>query len=80
MFHQYVIRTPDRDQLASRLARAAITTAVHYPLPVHRMPAYARDLHLPHTETAAAQVLSLPVHPRLSAEDLTRIATAVNTT
>jgi hypothetical protein len=78
VFHQYVIRTPDRDRLAARLTHARIGTAVHYPTPVHRTPAYARGADLPQTDTAAAQVLSLPVHPALSRHDLTRIPTVVN--
>jgi dTDP-4-amino-4,6-dideoxygalactose transaminase len=78
VFHQYVIRVTARDEVARKLERAGIRTAVHYPIPVHRTPAYLRDVPLPYTDRAAAEVLSLPVHPSLHSDDLTRIAGAVN--
>lgn len=77
-FHQYVVRSTERDTLATRLRQDGITTAVHYPIPVHRTAAYRVDTALPHTELAAAQVLSLPVHPGLSDADLARIVEAAN--
>jgi dTDP-4-amino-4,6-dideoxygalactose transaminase len=78
-YHQYTVRvTGDRDTLARRAARHGITTAVYYPNPVHRTPAYQQTLDLPHTERATKQVLSLPVHPGLTPGELTRIIAAVN--
>ena len=52
---------------------------VYYPIPNHRLPSFALALDLPQTERAAREVLSLPVHPSLSDDDLDRIVTAVNT-
>jgi perosamine synthetase len=80
-YHQYTIRVPgDRDTLAQRAARHGVTTAAYYPTPVHRTPAYHRhELPLPQTDRAAAEVLSLPVHPALTAHDLTRIIEVINT-
>ncbi len=78
VFHQYVIRHDRRDWLAARLSAAGIDTAVHYPVPVHQSPAYRREAALAHTDAAARQVLSLPVHPQLSTTDLERIAEVVN--
>ncbi|WP_433294423.1 DegT/DnrJ/EryC1/StrS family aminotransferase [Actinoplanes sp. CA-030573] len=78
VYHQYVIRHPDRDQLRARLAGEGIETAVHYPSPVHRSAAYGRRLDLPCTEQAVTEVLSLPVHPHLGKHDLDRLITAVN--
>jgi len=50
-----------------------------YPVPNHRLLPFQVDVDLPETELAAAQCLSLPVHPSLSQDDLERIVTAVNT-
>ena len=55
-----------------------IGSGVYYPIPNHRLPAYARTQDLPETERAARECLSLPVHPSLSQADLERIAEAVN--
>lgn len=80
-YHQYTIRVPgNRDTIAQRATRHGVTTAVYYPTPVHQTPAYHRhQLSLPQTERAAAEVLSLPVHPALTAHDLTRIIEVINT-
>ncbi|MFJ8443856.1 DegT/DnrJ/EryC1/StrS family aminotransferase [Kitasatospora griseola] len=79
VYHQYVVRVPGaRDHLRDCLADAGIGTAVHYPTPIHRMPAYNLDLDLPHAEQASREVLSLPVHPSLTDDDLASIAKAVN--
>lgn len=71
VFHQYVLRCPDRDGLQARLRAAGIGTNVHYPVPVHLQPAYRGRLAtgpggLGRTEAAAAAVLSLPMFPQLS--------------
>jgi dTDP-4-amino-4,6-dideoxygalactose transaminase len=71
VFHQYVIRLPERDGLRESLRRAGIGTGIHYPVPVHQQPAYARRLPcgpsgLGVTERAAPQILSLPIYPQLS--------------
>ncbi|GAB3667930.1 DegT/DnrJ/EryC1/StrS family aminotransferase [Actinocorallia lasiicapitis] len=78
VFHQYTVRLPDRDAAQQRLTEAGISSAVYYPTPIHRLPAFALTLDLPETERAAAEALSLPVHPALSGDDLDRIVTAVN--
>ncbi len=81
VYHQYTIRVPqDRDGFAKALAdEHGIGTGVYYPIPNHRLPSFRLTLDLPETERAAQQVLSLPVHPSLSPDDLERIAQAVNT-
>src|SRR5438270_3915712 len=71
VFHQYVIRLPKRDALRERLRAAGIGSAIHYPVPVHKQPAYAGRLAcgpsaLGVTERAAPQILSLPIYPQLS--------------
>jgi dTDP-4-amino-4,6-dideoxygalactose transaminase len=81
VYHQYTIRVPqDRDGFAKALAEEhGIGTGVYYPIPNHRLPSFALTLDLPVTETAAQQVLSLPVHPSLTTAELERIVQGVNT-
>jgi dTDP-4-amino-4,6-dideoxygalactose transaminase len=70
VYHLYVVRTAERDALKEHLARAGIATAIHYPVPIHLQPAYAPlrmgPGSLPNTERAAAEILSLPMHPSIS--------------
>ena len=77
VWHQYTVRAPDRDRLRSRLAERGVGTGVYYPTPIHRLPAYDLELDLPVTEQAAAEVLSLPVHPALSKAQLEHVVTAL---
>jgi len=82
VFHQYVVRTANRDRLISHLAAAGIDAAVHYPAPVHLQPAYRGRLPmapegLPVTEMVSGQILSLPVHPHLADAELHRVIAAV---
>ncbi|HET8978907.1 MAG TPA: DegT/DnrJ/EryC1/StrS family aminotransferase [Solirubrobacteraceae bacterium] len=81
VFHQFVVRCADRDGLRRHLTRRGIETAVHYPVPIHLTPAYAgsQPRSLPTAETLAAEILSLPIHPRLAPEEITRTAGAVAT-
>ena len=80
VYHQYTMRVPvDRDSFAKALlAEHDIGTGVYYPTPVHRLPAFASPRDLPATERAAGEVLSLPIHPSLSQDDLHRVVEAVN--
>lgn len=75
VYHQYVVRTPNRDALRSFLASRGIPTAIHYPQAVHQQPAYRDRVAIgyggmPETERAAQEVLSLPMHPHLLDEDI----------
>ncbi|WP_186760177.1 DegT/DnrJ/EryC1/StrS aminotransferase family protein [Arthrobacter alpinus] len=81
VYHQYTIRVPQgRDQMHARLrSEFNIGSGVYYPVPNHRLPSFNRKQELPNTEIAAQEVLSLPVHPSLTPNDLERIVTAVNT-
>jgi dTDP-4-amino-4,6-dideoxygalactose transaminase len=81
VYHLYVIRTAERDALAAHLREKGIGTGVHYPVPVHRQPAYAHLGYgpgsLPATEAAAAEVLSLPMYPDLAEEAVDGVAVAI---
>ena len=84
VYHQYTIRVPeDRDGFVAALkSEHNVGAGVYYPIPNHRLPSlapFAPGLDLPETERAAREVVSLPVHPSLSQDDLDRIVTAVNT-
>lgn len=83
VYHQYTIRVPeDRDGFVRALRdEYQVGSGVYYPIPNHRLPSlasFAPGLELPETERAAAEVISLPVHPSLSDGDLERIVSAVN--
>src|SRR6185312_8240418 len=83
VYHQYTIRVlDDRDGFAKALKEEHnVGSGVYYPIPNHRLASlapYAPGLDLPETEKAAREVVSLPVHPSLSRDDLERIVSAVN--
>ena len=85
VFHQYVVRTPRRDELRAALDRASIGTTIHYPVPVHLQPAYRGRVALDpgglgESERAAREVLSLPMFPELGAADVARVVAAVRAT
>jgi dTDP-4-amino-4,6-dideoxygalactose transaminase len=79
VFHQYVVATHARDALREHLAAQGIATAIHYPVPIHRTDAYASfgAGSLPVSETLAEESCSLPMHPSLTAEEIERVAAAV---
>jgi perosamine synthetase len=80
VYHQYTVRVAgDRDGLQEYLRAAGVGSAVYYPTPIHRLAPYV-DVRadLPETDRAAAEVLSLPVYPSLSEDELGRVAGAVN--
>jgi dTDP-4-amino-4,6-dideoxygalactose transaminase len=81
VYHIYAIRTSERQVWQDALQKQGIHTGIHYPIPVHLLPAYA-DLgyqrgQFPHAEQAAAEVLSLPMYPELSAAQRETVCRAV---
>ncbi|MHC1783129.1 MAG: DegT/DnrJ/EryC1/StrS family aminotransferase [Anaerolineaceae bacterium] len=84
VYHQYTIRVPGgkRDALRTFLQENEIGSEVYYPVPIHKQSFYISELgykdSLPETEKAAEEVLSLPVHPGLSQEDLEKVAGKIN--
>ncbi len=77
VYHLYVVRSRQRDSLREQLQNRGIGTAIHYPVPVHRQPAYAAaETVLPVTEHLAGKILSLPMHPFLSDDDVARVIDA----
>jgi perosamine synthetase len=78
VYHQYTVRSEQRQDLIGRLESSRIGFAIFYEHPVHRLPAFCRTDLLRETDRAAASVVSLPVHPQLSQADLNRIVEVVN--
>lgn len=82
VFHQYTIRVPGRrDELQRKLAERDVESRVYYPKPVHLQPLYQGlgydTVRLPVSERLSQEVLSLPVHPGLTDDDLLRVIESV---
>jgi dTDP-4-amino-4,6-dideoxygalactose transaminase len=81
VYHVYAVRTPERDMLAADLQAQGVQTGIHYPIPVHLQKAYADPRYtvgdFPNSERAAAQVLSLPMFPEMTAAQIEEVAAAV---
>ena len=82
VYHLYVIRTNQRDAIQADLRGLGVATGIHYPVPVHRQPAYHQRLRLwdgcPETDKAAQQVLSLPLYPELTDDQVAAVCKALN--
>jgi dTDP-4-amino-4,6-dideoxygalactose transaminase len=74
VYHLFVVRTPRRDALLAHLQAHGIEVGIHYPLSLHRQPVYLKlgyaDVVLPEAERAASEVLSLPMYPELTMEQV----------
>ena len=81
VYYVYVVQVRNRDQFRQELEREGIATAIHYPIPIHLQPAcahygYQRGM-LPVTETVTERIVSLPMYPELSAEQIQTIVNVV---
>jgi dTDP-4-amino-4,6-dideoxygalactose transaminase len=78
VYHLYVIRTNDRDGMMNHLKKAAIGTGIHYPIPLHLQKAYASMNYslgdFPVAGRVAAEIVSLPMFPQLTADQQARVA------
>ncbi len=81
VYHLFAIRSASRDALRTHLAGAGVDTLVHYPVPLHEQPALSEyaTAACPEAARAGRELLSLPLHPRLTDADATHIAEAVGT-
>jgi dTDP-4-amino-4,6-dideoxygalactose transaminase len=81
VYHQYVVRTRHRDHLRQYLKERGIETLIHYPIPIHRQPAYSGRIKcaasMVHTERVVTEILSLPIYPELSSESVHTVCDAV---
>jgi dTDP-4-amino-4,6-dideoxygalactose transaminase len=77
VWHLFVVRTPEREDLQARLSGQGIASGIHYPVPLHRQPAYAYlgvpAGSLPVSERVAAEVVSLPIYAELPGEAQARV-------
>ena len=86
VYHQYTVRVPpggDRDAVVERLNRRGVGARVYYPTPIHAQPVMQAKheyghVHLPETDQAVQEVLSLPVYPGLTEDELAHIVQEVN--
>jgi len=82
VYHVYAIRSDDRDGLRDALSNDAIQTGIHYPVPVHLQPAHAdlgyRAGDFPVAEAAAREVLSLPIFPEMTRQQVETVAAVVS--
>ena len=81
VYHIYAIRSSNRARWQEELNARGVQTGIHYPIPIHQLPAY-EDLgykvgQFPHSERAAAETLSLPMFPEITGEQRVRVAEAV---
>jgi dTDP-4-amino-4,6-dideoxygalactose transaminase len=81
VYHQFVIYVKNRPAVIAQLAEREIETSVHYPTPVHLQPAYSSLGYpagtFPHAERACERVLSIPLFPEMSAEQVQYVGNAV---
>jgi dTDP-4-amino-4,6-dideoxygalactose transaminase len=81
VWHLYVVQVPARDQVLAALDQAGIGAGIHYPIPIHLQPALADHAaprgSFPVTEAAAQRILSLPIHPHLTAQQQERVVSTL---
>lgn len=82
VYHLYVIRVRNRETLQARLAEEGVAAQIHYPIPLHLQPCF-KDLgygvgSFPRAERAAQEVLSLPIYPQITREQLEHVVEVVN--
>jgi dTDP-4-amino-4,6-dideoxygalactose transaminase len=84
VFHQFTIRSAKRDVIANALTEKNIASAVYYPVPLHQQEVFIKLFHysikLPQTEICAKEVLSLPMFPELTINEIQLIADVINST
>lgn len=77
VWHLYVVRVPDRDSVLAAMNAAGVGAGIHYPVPVHLTPPFATPSApagaMPTAETAAAEILSLPIYPGITAKQQERV-------
>jgi dTDP-4-amino-4,6-dideoxygalactose transaminase len=83
VWHLYVLRTQARDALLETLKQSGIGAGIHYPIPVHLQPAFSKYGHgegsLPHTEAVAREIISLPLFPELTFQEVSYICGVIAT-
>ena len=82
VYHQYTIRTNGRDEFVERLKERGVGSGIYYPIPVHRQKPFLElgygDQRFPVSERLSSEVLSIPVHPSLTDDEVDAVIAAVN--
>lgn len=82
VWHQFIIRTNNREDLQKYLEEQGISTMIHYPVPIHKQEAYKEysDMigRLPIAESIADEILSLPIYPEMSKFDIDKVIESIN--
>lgn len=82
VYHLYVVRTQNREGMMAHLKTAGIGTGIHYPIPLHLQKAYAHltgiPRHFPVSDRVAAEIVSLPMFPQLTAEQQARVVAEIS--
>ena len=81
-YHQYVVKSRERDRLKEFLKANSVGSLIHYPVPVHRQPAYQDRVSigsggLPETEKVCQEILSLPMYPQMTGEQAHQVAALI---
>jgi dTDP-4-amino-4,6-dideoxygalactose transaminase len=81
VYHLYIVRCPDREAVAAKLKERDIDTGLHYPVPIHLQEAYRylgyQPGAFPETERACGEILSLPMFPYMTDEEIVAVAEAL---
>jgi dTDP-4-amino-4,6-dideoxygalactose transaminase len=82
VYHQYTLRVNRRDELVEALRERGVGTGVYYPIPVHRQRPFVAlgygDQSFPVAERLCAEVVSIPIHPSLTDDEVGQVVAAVN--
>ena len=81
VFHQYTILNNNRDELQSYLQENGVSSAIYYPIPIHKQNVYKLsqvNTNLKNAEEIATKCLSLPIYPELGVNDVNYIANLIN--
>lgn len=81
IYHQFSIQVPDRDDFQDYLKEHDIPTAIHYPIPLHKQPAFenvGRNTGVPVAEEASAHIISLPIYPEMPESDQSLVIQTIN--
>lgn len=83
VYHQFVMQVDQRDELRSFLDQQGIQTGIHYPIPIHKLKVFAESefarKSFPETEAAANRMLSLPIFPGLTTEEIAHVTSTIST-
>ncbi len=77
VYHQYVVRTKNRDKILSLSHQDGLLLQIHYPVPIHQQPAYLTNDYLPHTMQASREIFSLPIYPDMHVGVIQRVSSSL---